>query len=112
MSRGPGRVEQRIGELFAGTKDRPLSIGELAAHAFNLDNGIAPDRKQRLSATRAAHRLLRRAATVIQTREAALDQVLAETTAKLGRPPGRPGHGLGYIFPVASRLVSVDKVFY
>jgi hypothetical protein len=62
MSRGSGRIERRIGELFAGSKDRAVSIGDLAAHAFELKDGAVPDRKQRLSAIRAAHRLLRRAA--------------------------------------------------
>lgn len=118
MSRGPGRIEQRIGELFAVTKDRALSIGELAAHAFALGDGIAPDRKQRLSATRAAHRLLRRAAAAgqtlgaaLQTLDAAFDQVIAETTATLGRGPGGRGRGGGHIFAVGSRFVVADLAF-
>src|SRR4051794_22871279 len=107
MSRGPGRIEQRIGELFAVTKDRALSISELAAHAFELSDGIAPDRKQRLSATRAAHRLLRRAAAVTEARDTLLQRVIAETTAMLGRAPGRRD----YIWEVGPRLVGVDKAF-
>jgi hypothetical protein len=59
MSRGPGQIEQRIGELFAATRDRALSIADICDHAFALD-GAPPTRVQRLSATRATHRLLRR----------------------------------------------------
>ena len=58
MSRGSGRTRERT---FAAAKDRALSVSEIAAYAFGLTDGIVPDRKQRLSATRAAHRLLRRA---------------------------------------------------
>jgi hypothetical protein len=59
MSRGPGRIEQRITKLFAATKDRALSVADLCNHAFEL-HGAPASRAQRLSATRAAHRLLRR----------------------------------------------------
>jgi hypothetical protein len=59
MSRGPGQVEQRIGELFAVTKDRAFSVADICDHAFALGGAIAT-RVQRLSATRAAHRLLHR----------------------------------------------------
>ncbi len=38
MSRGPGRIEWRIGELFAAT----LSVGDLARHAFELSDGGVP----------------------------------------------------------------------
>jgi hypothetical protein len=59
MSKGPGGIERRIGELFASTRDRGLSVTEIADHAFAL-GGRTATRAQRLSATRAAHRLLRR----------------------------------------------------
>jgi hypothetical protein len=91
MSKGPGRIERRIGERFAATKDRALSIGDLASYAFGLADGLLPDRKQRLSATRAAHRLLRRAAASKEVVETLLDQIIAETTAQLGREPGGRG---------------------
>lgn len=61
MSRGPGAIETRIGELFAVTLDRALSIGELTDHAFAL-HGKAASRAQRLSTIRAAHRVIRRVA--------------------------------------------------
>ena len=60
MSRGAWQ-DRRTDRLFAATKDRALSIGDLARHAFDLD---AQHGKQRLSATRAAHRLLQRAGAV------------------------------------------------
>src|SRR5690242_11598398 len=110
MSRGPGRIEQRIGELFAATKDRTLSIGELARHAFELGDGIAPDRKQRLSATRAAHRVLRRAAVVTEALETSFHRVVAEATTILGREPGGRGRESVY-FWVGPRLISVDAAF-
>jgi hypothetical protein len=59
MSKGPGAVEKRIAELIAATRDRGLTVAEIADHAFAL-GGRPPRRAQRLSATRAAHRLLRR----------------------------------------------------
>jgi hypothetical protein len=59
MSRGAGAIERRIGELLAANQDRALSVDEIARHAFGLDERRA-SRAQRLSATRAAHRLLRR----------------------------------------------------
>jgi hypothetical protein len=59
MSRGPGSIETRIGELFAENQDRATSIDEVARHAFSLGDQPA-SRAQRLSATRAAHRVIRR----------------------------------------------------
>ena len=59
MSRGAGQIEQRIGDLFAASHDRALSITDITDHAFALD-GKSSTRAQRLSATRAAHRVLRR----------------------------------------------------
>jgi hypothetical protein len=57
MSRGPGNIEIRIADLFAATRDRALTVDDIASHAFGCQK---PTRAQRLSATRAAHRLLRR----------------------------------------------------
>jgi hypothetical protein len=59
MSKGAGIVERRIADLLAATRDRALGIDDIADHAFALA-GTAPTRAQRLSATRAAHRVLRR----------------------------------------------------
>lgn len=111
MSKGSGRVERRIGELFAATKGRALSVSDLAAYAFELADGVAPDRKQRLSATRAAHRLLRRAAAATEALEIAFDRVMAETATIIGRPPGGRGREKVY-FSVGSRFVAVDNAFY
>jgi hypothetical protein len=60
MSRGPGSIEKRIADLFAATRDRALTIDDITRAAFALSVITAPTRAQRLSATRAAHRLLRR----------------------------------------------------
>jgi hypothetical protein len=59
MSKGAGIVERRIADLLAATRDRALSIDDITDHAFELA-GVAPTRVQRLSATRAAHRVLKR----------------------------------------------------
>jgi hypothetical protein len=59
MSKGPGGVEARIAELLAATRDRALTVAEIADHAFAL-NGRPATRAQRLSATRSAHRVIRR----------------------------------------------------
>jgi hypothetical protein len=60
MSKGPGVVEKRIADLFAATRDHALSIDDIAAAAFELRRKQVATRAQRLSATRAAHRVLRR----------------------------------------------------
>jgi hypothetical protein len=59
MSKGPGAVEARVASLLAATRDRALTVAELADNAYGL-NGQPATRAQRLSATRAAHRLIRR----------------------------------------------------
>jgi hypothetical protein len=59
MSRGPGRLEQAITDLFNATKDRALSVADICDVAFEL-GGRPASRAQRLSATRAAHRALKR----------------------------------------------------
>lgn len=59
MSRGPGSIQTRIGDLFAVNRDRALSVDELADRAFALERK-PPTRAQRLSAIRAAHRVIRR----------------------------------------------------
>jgi hypothetical protein len=59
MSKGPGAAEARIAGLLATTRDRALTVADLADNAYGL-NGRKATREQRLSATRAAHRVLRR----------------------------------------------------
>jgi hypothetical protein len=51
--------ERRIAQLFAATRDRALSVGEIADYAFKL-KGQPATRSQLSSAIRAARRLLRR----------------------------------------------------
>ncbi|MBO0736884.1 MAG: hypothetical protein J2P48_09990, partial [Alphaproteobacteria bacterium] len=58
MSRGRGSIQTRIGDLFAVNRDRALSVDELADRAFALERK-PPTRAQRLSAIRAAHRVIR-----------------------------------------------------
>lgn len=83
MSRGAGSVESRIADLFAVTRDRALSIEEIAAHAFGLTDA-RPSRAQRLSATRAAHRLLRRVRQIKERASDLIAQAHANTKAALG----------------------------
>jgi hypothetical protein len=112
MSKGPGQIERRIGELLAATKDRALSVGDIAAHAYELPTGIVPNRKQRLSATRAAHRLLHRAAEVSNNVKSAFDQAVAETTAKLGRPPHRRSRADSFWYFIGAHYrVCLDRAF-
>jgi hypothetical protein len=111
MSKGSGRIERRIGELFAATKDQALSVGDLARHAFELPDGVAPNRKQRLSATRAAHRLLRRAAAAKEMVARILDQLVAETAAKLGREPRGGCREPVYFSNGHGDFVAVDAAF-
>src|SRR6516164_7627203 len=107
MSHGPGRVEQRISELFAATKDRALSVADITDHAFAL-NGATANRRQRLSATRAAQRLLRRAAAV-GSKSPAFDAIVAEARRVLGRPPQRGRNDRR--FAVGDRWMRVDAEF-
>jgi hypothetical protein len=88
MSQGPGTIEKRIADLFAATKDRALSVADIADHAFELA-GRPATREQRLSATRAAHRLLRRMKDV----RAQYGQLRAEAdrAAKAAFGRARPG---------------------
>ena len=87
MSRGPGRIERRIAELFAATQDRALGIGEIAAYAFELE-GPSPSRAQRLSATRAAHRVLRRVETLRERIRKASAEAKSQAHAMGHEQPG------------------------
>jgi hypothetical protein len=112
MSKDSGKVERQIGALIMATEDRALSITDLARHAFGLDPDATPSRKQRLSATRAAHRLLRRAAPATDAVETTLHRVIAETTAELRREPGGRGRGETVYVLAGARHVAVDEAFY
>src|ERR1700740_1895317 len=82
MSHGPGTIERRIGELF-GKHQRPFSVAEIADHAFEL-NGKSSTRAQRLSATRAAHRIIKRTKETVAKARKLIAQAHRETEAALG----------------------------
>jgi hypothetical protein len=84
MSRGPGTIERRIADLFADTRDRALSVDDICQRAFTLKDRPAT-RAQRLSATRAAHRLLRRVRDAEAKSEELGKAAHAATQAALGR---------------------------
>jgi hypothetical protein len=89
ISKGPGTVEKRIVELFAATRDRALSIADIADHGFELAERPA-SREQWLSATRAAHRLIRRMKETRQRHKRLIDDAHRETAAALGREQNYP----------------------
>ena len=109
MSKGLGRLERAIGELFKSTKDRALSVADVCDHCFALA-GAAPTRAQRLSATRAAHRILQRFAAAREKVDAAFKRALQEAESVLGRPPRGRGPGVVY-FNYGERGIAVDKEF-
>jgi hypothetical protein len=84
MSRGPGTIETRIGDLFAASRDRALSVEELAAHAFALD-GKPPTRAQRLSTIRAAHRVIHRVMDMDEARGPLQRAAIRRVRDRLGR---------------------------
>lgn len=83
MSKGAGIVECRIADLLAATRDRALSIEDITDHAFDL-RGAKPTRAQRLSATRAAHRLLKRTRETHDRARKLIDQAHQRTKAVIG----------------------------
>lgn len=87
MSKGAGIVERRITELFAATRDRALSIDEIVDNAYRL-NGAKPTRPQRLSATRAAHRVLKRTRDTHDRARRLINQAHARTEAAIGPDTG------------------------
>jgi hypothetical protein len=102
MSKGPRKIERRIGELSAATKDRALSIREIAAYAF--ENGATPSRKQRLSATRATHRLLKRAAEAMDACETSLARVMEETSCEAQQAARRSRLPITHIFCLSASM--------
>jgi hypothetical protein len=84
MSRGPGSIETRIADLFAANQDRALSIDEVTRHAFELGDR-RPSRIQRLSATRAAHRVIRRVREMDEQRGPLWREAEERVRAALGR---------------------------
>src|SRR5713101_837797 len=83
MSKGAGIVERRIADLLAATRDRALSIDDIVDNAYAL-NGAKPTRAQRLSATRAAHRVLKRTRDIHDRGWKLIDQAHARTKAACG----------------------------
>jgi hypothetical protein len=83
MSKGPGAIERRIAELLAASRDRALTIDDIVDNAYAL-NGAKPTRKQRLSATRAAHRLLRRVRETHARARQLIHKAHTATAAALG----------------------------
>ena len=83
MSKGPGQIERRIADLFAATRDRALSVDAVADNAYEL-GGRKASREQRLSATRAAHRLLRRIRQMDAKADGLREQAHRKTRAALG----------------------------
>jgi hypothetical protein len=75
--------------LFAATRDRALSIADIADHAFGLA-GRTASREQRLSATRAAHRLIRRMKETRERQKRLINDAHRETEAALGREQNYP----------------------
>jgi hypothetical protein len=84
MSKGPGQIERRIAELFAETRDRALSVEDICDRGFALNGGLA-SRAQRLSANRAAHRLLRRVRQTDEKTCELLEIARRDTDLALGR---------------------------
>jgi hypothetical protein len=71
-------------DLFAANQNRALSIDEVTRHTFDL-GAQAPNRAQRLSATRAAHRVIRRTREMDEARGPLLDEAEQRICAALGR---------------------------
>ena len=51
MSRGPGEIEKQVAELFAATRDRGLTVAEIADNAYGLE---AAQRRARSACPRPA----------------------------------------------------------
>ena len=73
--------------MFAATRDRALSVADVADYVFALNGGRPASRKQRLSATRAAHRLLRRMKDVRAQHSRFINEAHRAAEAAFGRKP-------------------------
>jgi hypothetical protein len=109
MSRGPGRLEQAIFELFKATEDKALSVADIADVAFKL-KGHTASRAQRLSATRAAHSVLGKG----HKAEEGFKAAMAAATATLGRAARRRDENARFFRFGSSKSVrfyAVDEEF-
>lgn len=88
MSKGSGKVERRIIELFVDAspdgQDRPYTVAELAALVFGTD---ALTRPQRLSVKRAARSAIARAMHIDRHARALESEAWDATVIKFGREP-------------------------
>jgi MT-A70 len=80
----PSAIEKRIADLFVATRDRGLSVADIADHAFGLA-GRTATRAQRLSAGRAAQRVLLRVREAKEQSRQLFQEAHNEVKAALGR---------------------------
>jgi hypothetical protein len=104
MSQGPGTIEKRIAALFAAAEDRALSIDDIANYAFALA-GRPATREQRLSATRAAHRLVRRIKETRERHRQLINKAHRDAKAALGRETK------GYSDPEYDSILKANQSF-
>jgi hypothetical protein len=110
MSQGAGRIESRIAELFAATRDRGLTVAELADAAFELD-GATATREQRLSATRAGHRLIRRMKEADEKAARLFDEAHREAEAIVGPKPMYPKSPRTYAEAAWTRYKAAEEAY-
>jgi hypothetical protein len=110
MSAGPGATENRIAALFAATKNRALSVADIADHAFELA-GRPATREQRLSATRAAHRLVRRMKETSAWHRRLINDAHREAKAALGRARDYPDPEYDAALNANSSYLRAEKLY-
>jgi hypothetical protein len=94
MSKGAGKIERAIRDLFLrsgdrweeGSADRSYTVTELCCEVFGCDK---PTRAQRVSALRAAHAALRRARRAQERKNKLSSEAQEAAYAKYGQPPKR-----------------------
>jgi hypothetical protein len=90
--------------LFAAAEDRALSIDDIANYAFALA-GRPATREQRLSATRAAHRLVRRIKETRERHRQLINKAHRDAKAALGRETK------GYSDPEYDSILKANQSF-
>jgi hypothetical protein len=96
MSRGPGKIERQIANLFRKSGrwensnqpslDRSYTVTDLCVAIFPIDRQT---RVQRVSVLRSAHAALRRARKANELKDALRDEAYQAAYAKFGQPPKR-----------------------